>query len=55
MREATRTFLQVPEGRTAEFSTRTILPLILFYKSSPPSWKIEIKLDVIFACHVIIF
>jgi len=44
----------VPEGHKAEFSTGTILPLILFHKSSPPRWKIEIKLDVIFASDVII-
>jgi len=55
MRETTRTFLRMPEGHEAEFITGTLLPLILFHKSSPPRWKIEIKLDVIFACHVIIF
>jgi hypothetical protein len=55
MREVTRTFLRMPEGHEAEFSTGTILSLILFHKSSTPRWKIEIKLDVIFACHVIIF
>lgn len=55
MREATRTFLHVPEGHKAEFSTGTTLSLILFHKSSPPRWKIEIKLDFIFTCHVITF
>ena len=55
MREATRTFLHMPEGYEAEFSTGTILSLILFHKSSPPRWKIEMKLDFIFAFHVITF